>query len=258
LKKLFKKNNLLLKKKLDLLFKNLNIKKGDNLIVHSNIAGLLQFNKEINDDTLNFFLNYLILKLGKTSTLIIPVYNYDFTKIKKIDFEKADSHLGIFGNYALKNYRSNRTPNAIFSHLIFGKLKKNFFNVDHNSAFGKGTAFDLMHKHNFKILNFCCSPDTITFIHHIEQTLNVHYRFLKRFTGKFKFKNKEKKIIYNYCVGKLNLDYKLKDNKILKLLNKKYFKQKNFGRFYCYISTTKYLMSSIKKNIAMNKNFLIN
>jgi len=258
LKKLLKKNNLLLKKKLDLLFKNLNIKKRDNLIVHSNIAGLLQFNGKINDDTLCFFLKYLILKLGKESTLIIPVYNYDFTKIKKFDLEKADSHLGIFGNYALKHYRSNRTPNPIFSHLIFGKLKKKFFNTDHNSAFGKGTVFDLMHEYNFKILNFCCSPDTITFIHHIEQILKVHYRFLKKFTGIIRYKKIEKKINYKYYVGKLNLNYRLKDNQILRLLNRKYFKQQKFGRFYCYISTAKYLMSSIKKNITRDKNFLIN
>ena len=99
MKKLLKKNNHLLKKKLDLLFKNLNIKKDDNLILHSNMAGLLQFNKTVNDDSLSFFLNYLRVKLGKKSTLIIPVYNYDFTKTKKIHFEKANSHLGIFSNY---------------------------------------------------------------------------------------------------------------------------------------------------------------
>jgi len=254
---LLKKNNHLLKKKLDLLFKNLNIKKDDNLILHSNMAGLLQFNKTVNDDSLSFFLNYLRVKLGKKSTLIIPVYNYDFTKTKKIHFEKANSHLGIFSNYVLRKHRSQRTPNPIFSHLIFGKLKKEFFKADHNSAFGKDTVFDLMYKYNFKILNFCCSPDTITFIHHIEQTVNVHYRFLKKFIGIFKYKKKVKKITYNYCVGKMNLNYKIKDNKILQLLNTKDFKQQSFGRFYCYISTAKYLMSSIKKNISINKNFLI-
>jgi len=254
---LLKKNKHLIKKKLDFLFKDLNIKKGDNLILHSNIAGLLQFNEKIDDNTLNLFLNYLIQKLGKKSTLVIPVYNYDFTRTKYIDFEKTNSHLGIFGNFILKKHRSKITPNPIFSHLVFGKLKNEIFEVDHNCAFGKGTIFDLMYKYNFKILNFCCSPDTITFIHHIEQILNVHYRFVKKFIGNVKYKKTKKKIIYNYCVGKKNFNYRLKNNKILELLSKNNFKQKNFGRFFCYVTTTKYLMSIIKKNILINKDFLI-
>ena len=72
-----------------------------------------------------------------------------------------------------------------------------------------------------------------------------------------KFRGKEKKLSYNYCVGKKKINYKLKNNKILRLLNKKDFIQKEFGRFYCYISSTKYLMKSIKKKIALDKNFLI-
>ena len=59
-----------------------------------------------------------------------------------------------------------------------------------------------MHKYNFKILNFCCAPDTITFIHHIEEILEVDYRYVKKFEGKIKFRGKEKKLSYNYCVGK--------------------------------------------------------
>ena len=252
-----KKNKHLIKRKLDLLFNDLNIIKGDNLIIHSNMAGLLQFNGVTDDSILSLFLSYVRQKLGKNSTIIIPVYNYDFTKTKYIDFEKTNSDLGMFANYVLKKHRSKRTPNPIFSHLIFGKLKKEFFNVDHNCAFGKHTVFDLMHKYNFKILNFCCSPDTITFIHHVEQILNVHYRYLKKFTGNAKYKKTKKYIIYNYCVGKKNFNYKLKNNKILELLNKKNFKQTSFGRFYCYATTTRFLMSIIKKNISINKNFLV-
>jgi aminoglycoside 3-N-acetyltransferase len=254
---LSKKNNSLLKNKLDQLFKELKIRKNDNLIVHSNIAGFLQFNNLFKKRDLIFFFNYLRLKLGKKSTLVIPVYNYDYPKERYINIESANSHLGIFGNFILKKNISKRTPNPVFSHLVFGKLEKEFFTADHNNAFGKGTVFDLMYKYNFKILNFCCPPDTITFIHHIEQVLNVHYRFIKKFKGVIEFKKKKENIIYNYCVGKKNINYKLKNDKILELLDKKKFIQKKFGRFYCYISFSKYLMQTIKKNIYQNRNFLI-
>lgn len=254
---MLKKNNRLIEQKLNLLFKDLKIFKNDNLIIHSNISGLLQFGNLYDKELLNFFFNYLKKKLGKNSTLIIPVYNYDFPKLKFVNLDLINSHLGIFGNFVLKENKLNRTPNAIFSHLIFGNKKKIFFNSDHNKAFGKETVFELMHKYNFKILNFCCAPDTITFIHHIEEILEVDYRYVKKFEGKIKFRGKEKKLSYNYCVGKKKIDYKLKNNKILRLLNKKDFIQKEFGRFYCYISSTKYLMKSIKNKIALDKNFLI-
>ena len=254
---MLKKNNHILKKKLDYLFTNLKIKKGDNLIIHSNIAGLFQFKKNKKENISKSFFNYLIKKLGKKSTLLIPVYSYSFTNKKIFCPNSTISDLGVFGNYLLKKYAKNRTLNPVFSHLVFGKLKREIFRADTKSAFGLGTIFDLLHIYNFKILNFCCSPNTITFIHHVEQLLGVKYRFLKIFTGTIKHKNKSRKITYKYCVGKKNINYLLKNKQILKLLDKRKFKEQLFGRYYCYITSAKYLMSKIKKNISRNKFFLI-
>ena len=87
-----------LNKKLNSLFKNLKIKKGDKIIIHSNIAGLLQFyltKREIISET---FISFLKKYLGKKGIIAIPTYNYQFTKNKNFNLKKSLSQVGFFGN----------------------------------------------------------------------------------------------------------------------------------------------------------------
>ena len=114
-----------------------------------------------------------------------------------------------------------------------------------------------MHKLNYKIICFCCSPNKITFIHYIEKNMMVNYRYNKIFNGYIKKKNKKIKIKIKYNVGDLNCDYSLKNHKILKLLKKNQFMHKRFGRFNSYCVTTKYLYNTIKTKLKKNNKFLI-
>ena len=77
-------------KKLDKLFNQLNLKKGDNVVFHSNIGGLHQFEKNLNKRDFETFLHYIINYIGKDGTLLIPTFNYDFTKGKPFNRKKSD------------------------------------------------------------------------------------------------------------------------------------------------------------------------
>lgn len=111
-----------LNKKLDLLFRSLKIKKGDNIIIHSNISGILQFYDKNKEAACELFISYLKKSIGKTGTLIIPAYNYKFTKGESFDVKSSISEVGFFSNYLLKKNWNKRTLDPIFSHLIFGKI----------------------------------------------------------------------------------------------------------------------------------------
>lgn len=247
------KKKLKSKEKLTNLFKQLNIKKNDNLIFHSNLAGLSQFEGKLEKKTYNYFLKFILNYIGKNGTLLIPTYNYDFTKGKIFSRKKSKSQVGKFGNELLKKYYQQRTYDPIFSHLVFGKLKKEIFDCEYKESFGNNSIFEKMLNRKFKAVCFCCSPNSITFIHHIEKKLNVNYRFDKFFYGT----NEKKKTKIQYYVGKKKINYSLKEKNILKLINQRQFISKLFGRFISYSVDTEYLFGKLKSLIAKNENFLI-
>ena len=244
-----------LKKEIKTLFKSLNIKRGDKLIIHTNISGLFQYMN--NSKSMSLFLNLILKKIGSTGTLVIPTYNYDFTKGKAYIKNKSPSHVGMFTNYLLKKYSKKRTNNPIFSHLIFGKLSKVLHLSDNFEMFGEKSIFANFLRFDFKIICFCCSPTFITLIHYFEKKLNVDYRFDKLFKGKIKIHNKLTTKVIKYRVGKKKINYTLKESNLLKLLKKKKFLEKPFGRFLCYSVKASYLYNSIRKKIQKNSKFLI-
>ena len=71
-----------LNKKLNNLFKDLNIKKGDKIFLHSNVGGLIQFSSKEVENSCVIFFSTLKKYLGKNGVIIIPTYNYQFTKKK--------------------------------------------------------------------------------------------------------------------------------------------------------------------------------
>ena len=241
-------------KKLNNLFSRLNIKKGENLVFHSNIAGLDQFEKkQKKNKDYEEFLKFLINYIGKNGTLLIPTYNYDFTKGKKYQRRTTKSQVGTFSNILLKKYYKSRTFDPIFSHLVFGKLKKEIFNCKSNEVFGDESIFEIIYRKKFKIISFCCSPSSITFLHFIEKKLKVNYRYDKFFEGFCE----GKKIKVKYYVGKKKINYFIKEKKVLNLVDNKQFKKVLFGRFNTFVVKANYLFKILKKKIDKDQNYLI-
>ncbi len=247
-----------LNNKLKHLFKSLKIKKNDKIIIHSNIAGLSQYYKGNKNTNCKLFISFLKRYIGKKGTIIIPAYNYQFTKNKKLNLKTAPSEVGFFSNYLLIKNWKKRTLDPVFSHIIFGKINNFNSNKINTEAFGKDSLFNSLNKEKFKIVCFCCSTDRITFLHYIEHLLKVPYRYIKEFKGVFLKNNSKIEINYKYNVGKKNHDYSLKEKKINKLIDQKNFIKSYFGRFECYSVSCIYLYNNLKRKIKINKKYLIN
>lgn len=247
--------------KIKSLFKDLQIKKNDNLILHSNTAGIFQFinlKKEKEKKVYyNFFFKLIKKIIGKNGTILIPTYNYDFTNGKIYDKKKTPSQVGSLSNYLLKKNYKNRSNEPIFSHLIFGKLKKKLMKSNLSETFGNESIFAKIAKFNFKILCFCCSPRNITFLHYIEREANVKYRYNKTFKG-FLLKNKKKiRFKIKYFARKNKKKYNINEKNLAKLFNKKEFLVRKFGKFLCYSVSCDYLLETIKKKIFYDNFFLV-
>lgn len=247
------KKKLKISNKLDFLFKKLDIKKGDNIIFHSNTAGIYQYKEKLNKKTCDLFLKFILNYIGPKGTLLIPTYNYRFTEREDYDRKKSKCQVGMFGNILLKKYFKSRTFAPIFNHLVFGKLKKDLFNCDYQEVFGDKSIFSKMYENNFKIICFCCPVNAMTFIHFIEKKMNVNYRFNKYFWGSIE----KKKIKIKYYVGKKNINYSLKEKNILNIVNLKEFKEVSFGKFKSYSVNTHYLFKKLKEKIKKQNNYLI-
>lgn len=248
----------LLKKKLNNLFFKLKIKKNDNVIIHTNLGFLYQYtNQKINLINVNKILfDFLKEYFQKKNTVLIPVYNYQFTKKGRINFNNSKSELGSFNNFVINKKGTNRTIDPVFSHIILGRHRE-ILKLKTNEAFGIHSIFNYLYKNKYKIVCLGCSVDRITFLHYIEKVNYVPYRYNKIFSGHIVFNNVKKKINYKYFVGDKKIDYSIKEKNVLKLVDKQKFKKVSFGKFNCYSTSAHFLMREITKKLKKNKYFLI-
>lgn len=172
------------KKLIEQALQKVGIEKGDIILVHSDSTPVF----ELGDP--NFLVNPLdLLKkcflniLGPTGTLVVPTFNWDFCKGKPYSHEKSISQVGIFTNYILWDNTSYRSFHPIYSFSAIGPDAKNICDNISKSSFGRGSVFHKLHKINAKIVYFNLSSIS-TFMHYIEQSIGVDYRFLKYFQGK--------------------------------------------------------------------------
>ena len=134
-------------------------------------------------DSLNFLKECFLNVLGERGTLIVPTFNWDFCKGKSYSHERTRSQVGMFTNNILIDERSERSFHPIYSFASIGpKTNKIFANLS-KSSFGKNSVFHKLHQINAKILFFNTSFQKCTFIHYVEQSKGVSYRYPKFFTG---------------------------------------------------------------------------
>ena len=178
---------------------------GDTVVLHSDVRRILLHYNRLNQhktkgkekilsvtDIFASFLN----AVGKSGTLIIPLFNFDFSSKKTpFDIKNTPSQMGVLSEYARKRDDYLRTKNPVYSFAIFGKNKKYFESLDLYSALGKDSVFSRLIELDGKIA-ILRLPDknSMTFYHHVEEMHNVPYRIRKSFTGLYIDANgKEKK-----------------------------------------------------------------
>jgi len=187
-------------------FKKLGIKSSDTIFIHGDAGAAFEL-KEINiKERLNHFLNQIINFIDEKGTIIIPSFSYSFTKNEDFDVHNTPSDLGAFSEAfrGLSGVLRSKNPN--FSVCSIGKYAKEYSNSSIYDCFGKNTAFDLMQKHNAKIVCLGCDFSRITFVHYLEQEIEVPYRYLKTFSGIIKDEERIEKINNTYYVRDLSFE----------------------------------------------------
>ena len=167
--------------------KNGNVFKNDIVLVHSNISKLYKellkkkYKFNIND-ILEIFIDYI----GINGTLIFPTFNFDFCRGKDFSIKDTPSQMGVLTELARVKALTNRTWHPVYSFVLFGNIPTQEIKKKNYSAYGKESIFNWITEVDGKIAIINLSDqNSMTYYHHVEELLNVDWRYKKQFYGNY-------------------------------------------------------------------------
>jgi len=155
------------------------VEPGDVLLVHSSLRRTLKTYGVTPEEVLESFLQ----AVGPEGTLLLPLFNFEFTKGKPFDIRHTPSHMGILTEVGRRHPEAVRSKHPIYSFAAIGK-QAHLFDVDNFSGYGADSPFGILHRLGGKIAVLdLLDQESMTFYHYIEEMHNVPYRYHKTFTG---------------------------------------------------------------------------
>ncbi len=203
---------------------DIGIEKGDVLYVSSELLMIMWLcKKEKSVFDANLLIEYLMSKVGKDGTLLIPTYNFDFSNHGIYDRARSKSTVGFLGNVALERNDFIRTRHPMHSFAVWGKYQNTLINMNNSNSFGDETPFAFMINVGAKEIGIGiddCSKGC-TFVHHVEVKANVPYRFIKVFHGKYiDFDGIDRLYECEYSARDLSIKYKTNSEGLWKIMTK--------------------------------------
>lgn len=161
------------------------VAEGDMLLVHSSASRTLRRLKamEVEADP-KLIIDSLLQAVGLTGTLLLPLFNFDFTRGIPFDILSSPSSMGVLSETARQRQGVVRTGHPIYSFAALGARKDEFASVVNLSGYDDYSPFGILKRANGKIA-ILDLPDqnAMTFYHHVEHCEAVNYRFHKSWTG---------------------------------------------------------------------------
>ena len=112
-------------------FDNLEISKGENILINSDIKKILiKYKRNGKKFDPNKILDAAISKIGKNGTLLLPTFNWDFCSGKDFDYLNTPSRSGSLTKVALSRSEFKRTK-IQFIHSQFMEKNKIICSILH-------------------------------------------------------------------------------------------------------------------------------
>ncbi|MCU0383857.1 MAG: AAC(3) family N-acetyltransferase [Cyclobacteriaceae bacterium] len=200
-------SHILLKSIDDLPFEN-----DDAVFIHSS---LLSFGLPVGR-TLHHLTDDLIevikRKVFTKGSIIVPAFNFDFFETRYFNLQRTPSKgMGTISETVRLHEGSFRSPHPIQSLASIGCKAEYFTQCLTKTAFEEGSSFDLIARNGGKILLLGATFRYISFIHFVEQKLNVPYRYYKSYDGIFEdeFRGIKENRTYNFFARKNEISRKV-------------------------------------------------
>ena len=157
------------------------VKAGDTLLIHTSLRRTLKKYNTTPQVILESFLDVL----GENGTLLLPIFNFEFTKGVPFDIRTTPSQMGALTEAGRVYPGATRNGHPIYSFAAIGANAKRF-EVDNFSGYGGDSPFAVLRELDGKIgVIDLLDLNSMTFYHHIEELHDVPYRYHKEFTGKY-------------------------------------------------------------------------
>jgi aminoglycoside 3-N-acetyltransferase len=239
-------------------FKEIGVKRGDNVFIHSNLGffGILK-NAKFPESYYHSFKNGILSIIGDKGTLVVPTFSYSYCHNEIFVPESTPGVGGYFSDMIRKEPEAIRSVDGNFSIAAIGNLAKFFTKSPSEHSFGKGSFWErfLNSEGKFVNLNFDAGS---TFIHYVEKTLKVPYRYDKIFPGFSMINGQKIPGVFYHFVYDLNRpcdapDFTKFDNKAKKM---NLAKKVNLGKGQIVSITAKDTFNLIKSELQSNPSFL--
>lgn len=158
------------------------LRRGSTVLLHSSFSRIYREYRCQPDDFIGEALNYL----GGDGTLLLPLFNFDFSSGKPFDIRTTPSHMGALSEAGRLWPGAVRTGHPIYSFAAIGAHASLFSGVNNRSGYGHDSPFAMLRELDGEIAVLDL-PDqnSMTFYHHVEEMCGVNYRLHKDFVGDY-------------------------------------------------------------------------
>ena len=163
------------------------IQPGDTVLIHTSLKRTFtRYAEQGHTLTPQIVLDSFRQALGPEGTLLLPLFNFDFTKGVPFDMRTTPSQMGALTEAGRLTPGAVRTGHPIYSFAVLGRQAELFRGVNNFSGYGADSPFAMLRQLDAKIaaLNLY-DQNSMTFYHHVEEMHNAPYRFHKRFTAPY-------------------------------------------------------------------------
>jgi aminoglycoside 3-N-acetyltransferase len=181
------------KKEIHDILAGLNVKPGDVIYLGIDIGRMplpkiqIELNRQEvqarNKRWCAFVLDSLLSYLGPQGTLLAPAFSYSSSKPGSVFvLEDTPSEVGPFTEYFRAHKKTIRSVHPIFSVSGCGAYAADILNNCGRSAFGTMSVFERLKDFGVKFVCLGTNiENSLTYIHHLEQTYGCNHRFNKVF-----------------------------------------------------------------------------
>jgi aminoglycoside N3'-acetyltransferase len=120
--------------------------------------------------------------VGPEGMILVPTFNFDLLNGDAFDVRHTRSISGALANAALDHPSYRRTAHPLHSFAVADGEASTLEGINHAiGSFDPASPFGLMHRRKARLISFDLPLNaSFTFVHYVEQALNVPYRRIQR------------------------------------------------------------------------------
>ncbi|HVJ53580.1 MAG TPA: AAC(3) family N-acetyltransferase [Aliidongia sp.] len=140
----------------------------------------------------------LLMEAAGNRPVLLPTFNYDFPRTRLFDPARDPGQIGALSRHCVEHHAALRTRTPIFNFCVFGNDDLPL--AAEAEPFGPESLFATLHERNAAILFLGADMIANTFIHYVEERLDIGYRYVKPFPGEIIEDGERRPIDFRYRV----------------------------------------------------------